>query len=576
MKQIRNFLLAALLMSGTGLWAQAIGDYGSNATNNAWNTATNWVVCTTIGTWDGATTATTAPLATTNIWIRAGHAVTLPGSGNCLCNNLYVEGTLVSANAVTSPRYVRIYGNSMVVNGTFGSATDGLGLQLYGGSTQALTVSGSATVNFSRIQPQTAAAITFDANAQFNYGGSSGTGSTGLYANNFDYTVTINQGKTVTLADNSYFAVHGSSGSSAGASSLTFNINGTLYGSGANSCINFNTAIGKTAVVNIGATGELKSMAPIRIHYLNQGTTTVNIADGGKITSLAGGSLLIPKATITNNGIISVTGSNADSIGATTVSSTGSICINKTSSNLAFAGNSTSNGALTFTSGTVSLGNNNLTIGSTGSISGTSGSSYIITNGTGKLIQSVTAATPKLFPIGASSTSYDPVVLTPTDATDVSVNIGTTLPATAPANYTYNSKVWNIIPVTPSSTVVTLTPSSAISTAISDIVAQYVTDSYVNSVATKSNNAYTATFTTFSPFVTGTTDLGTALAQTTITGVTFDGQTIHNASNIDLQVFDSAGRKVISSSKDINMASNTRGVYLVKSKSGIIKIVLAK
>ena len=254
MRKIRHFLLVILLMSGTGLWAQAIGDYGSAATNNAWNTASNWVVCVTNGTWDGATTATVAPLVTTNIWIRSGHTITLPASGNCLCNNLYVDGTLVSASVVTSPRYVRLYGNSMIVNGAFGSSTDGLGVQLYGGATQALTISGTATIYFSRIQPQTAAAVTFDANAQFDYGGSSGTGSTGLYANNLDYIITINQGKTVTLADNSYFAVHGSSGSSAGTANLTLNINGTLNGSGANSTINLNSSSAKTVLVNIGAT----------------------------------------------------------------------------------------------------------------------------------------------------------------------------------------------------------------------------------------------------------------------------------------------------------------------------------
>lgn len=576
MKKIRLFLFVVLLMSVTGLWAQAVGDYGSNATNNAWNTASNWLVCISSGTWDGATTATVAPLATTNIWIRSGHTVTLPAGGNCLCNNLYVDGILVSANAVTSPRYVRIYGNSLIVNGTFGSATDGLGLQLYGGATQTLTVSGTATIYFSRIQPQTAAAVTFDANAQFDYGGSSGTGSTGLYANNFDFIITINEGKTVTLADNSYFAVHSSSGSSAGASNLTLYLNGTLNGSGANSAINFNAASGKTVVVNIGSKGEIKSIAPIRVNYLNAATTTINIASGGKISGLAGSSVLLSKATITNNGIISVAGSNPDSIGATIVSSTGSILVNKTSSNLAFAGTSTLNSALTFTSGTASLGANNLTVGSTGSISGSSSTSYIITNGTGKLIQSAAAATPKLFPIGASSISYDPVILTPTNATDVAVNVGTTLPATAPSGFNYNAKVWDITPVIPSSTSITLTPSTAVATSVADCMGHYINSAYVNVNVSRTGNSYTAIFDTFSPFVTGTTDLGTALSQTKIDGVSFDGQTVLNPTHQSLNIYDVTGRLVTRSTGNINMSSKQKGIYIIQGKNAVLKISMVK
>ena len=575
MKKLFAFLmLITLSMSGTGLWAQAVGDYGSNATNNAWNTAGNWVVCVSAGTWDGATTATAAPLATTNVWIRSGHTVTLPGSGNCLCNNLYVEGALVSASAITSPRYARVYGNSLIVNGTFGSSTDGLGIQLYGGATQALTISGAGAIYFSRIQPQTAAAVTFDANVQFDYAGSGGTGSTSLYANNFDYSITINEGKTVTLSDNSYFAIHGSSGSTAGSSNLTLNINGTLNGSGANSAINLNSVSGKTVVVNIGSNGELKSIAPIRINYLNAATSTINIAAGGKISGLAGGSVLLSKATVTNNGIISVAGANADSIGATTVGSTGSIVLNKTAGNVAVCSPSTINGSLTLTSGKLVLGANDLTVGATGSILSATDANYIVTNGTGKLIQNVGASTAKLFPIGASTTSYDPVSLTPTTATDVAVNVGTTLPATAPSGFNYNAKVWDITPTTASSTSITLTPSTAIATSVADCIGHYINSAYVNVNVSRTGNSYTATFDTFSPFVTGTTDLGTALSQTQTLGVTFDGQIIHNPNNVDLQVFDITGRRVLSSAKDIDMRAGSKGIYVVKSANQTLKIAL--
>jgi hypothetical protein len=231
----------------------------------------------------------------------------------------------------------------------------------------------------------------------------------------------------------------------------------------------------------------------------------------------------------------------------------------------------TANGVLSLTSGTLSLGANNLTVGS---ITGGSATNYIVTNGTGTLTQPIVAAGTVLFPIGASTASYDPATLTPTTATNVAVNVGTTLPAVAPADYSYNAKVWNITPTAPSSTTVTLTPSVAVSTIAGDVIGQYISGSYVNTPASRTGTGYSATFTTFAPFVTGTTDLGTSVSQTKIAVVYFDGQTIHNETYLNLRVYDVAGRMMVSSVKNINMSSSPKGVYVVKSNSDSMKIVL--
>ena len=74
--------------------------------------------------------------------------------------------------------------------------------------------------------------------------------------------------------------------------------------------------------------------------------------------------------------------------------------------------------------------------------------------------------------------------------------------------------------------------------------------------------------------VTGTTDVSTSVSQTTIKGVTFDGITIQNVAGLDLKVFDTTGRLVVSSNKNITMSSNSKGIYFVKSNSGVLKIVL--
>ncbi len=76
------------------------------------------------------------------------------------------------------------------------------------------------------------------------------------------------------------------------------------------------------------------------------------------------------------------------------------------------------NGNLILTSGTLSLGSNNLTIASTKTITGASSSNYIVTNGTGYLIQQVPATSTNVtFPVGTSS-AYNPVILNNGGTTD--------------------------------------------------------------------------------------------------------------------------------------------------------------
>ena len=214
---------------------------------------------------------------------------------------------------------------------------------------------------------------------------------------------------------------------------------------------------------------------------------------------------------------------------------------------------------------------NSILVGADPAVSG-----YIITDGTGSVNQPVLNDGTGLYPVGTSSSSYDPATLTPIAPVNMSVKVGTTLPADAPANYIYAAKVWDITAETPVSTVVNLTPSNPVTTAVSDVIAHYESGNYTNVAATRVGNTYTATFTSFSPFVTGTMDSGDKVSQTKIDGVYFDGKTIHNQAKLDLQVFDSAGRLMIKSNKDINMDSNPNGIYIVKSSNGTLKIALNK
>jgi len=43
---------------------------------------------------------------------------------------------------------------------------------------------------------------------------------------------------------------------------------------------------------------------------------------------------------------------------------------------------------------------------------------------------------------------------------------------------------------------------------------------------------------------------------------------------LDLQVFDTTGRLMVRSNRNINMGNNAKGIYIISSTSGILKIVL--
>ena len=64
--------------------------------------------------------------------------------------------------------------------------------------------------------------------------------------------------------------------------------------------------------------------------------------------------------------------------------------------------------------------------------------------------------------------------------------------------------------------------------------------------------------------------------QNKIAGVYFDGQIIHNDEKLNLIVLDVTGRMISNSQTDINMSSKVNGIYIVKSKVGVFKIVLNK
>lgn len=87
-------------------------------------------------------------------------------------------------------------------------------------------------------------------------------------------------------------------------------------------------------------------------------------------------------------------------------------------SNVTLTGNAKVSGDLLFTNGDIVVGNNNLTIGNAGTITNATNAKFVVTNGTGILVKAALGNTAFNFPIGNSTTSYDPVSITNSGTAD--------------------------------------------------------------------------------------------------------------------------------------------------------------
>lgn len=124
-------------------------------------------------------------------------------------------------------------------------------------------------------------------------------------------------------------------------------------------------------------------------------------------------------AMATGTGTLYLNGTGAQAITSTAGSAFHNLTVNKVSALVTMAADGTVNNTLRLTSGKISLGNNNLTIGNAGSIMEASATNYIIAEANGSLIQQVNNNTTKTFPVGLSS-NYIPasIGLSPGSVTD--------------------------------------------------------------------------------------------------------------------------------------------------------------
>jgi len=590
-----------------------ISSTGANSLGSSWAVGSSWNGGVVPGPGD-------------NVTIASGDKINVASSQSCYNLTINSGGTVYNNTALpATPLYLTVYGTSLVCNGTLGDKTiDGLSDGALGiNFNNNLTISGSGLLRPARIRPNAGVSnltLTIDADMQILYNGTSGTGGAALYTDNGgdNITVIVNTGRILSFASGSNFNSNALSATN-GAASTTITINGivnvnsnanfsmpiasgktyTLNVNGALNIGNFNATSstgGGVPTVNVGPAG---SISVSGIADFSNTSLSAYVGGTGSFTLNSGGTINIAAATglepaagpirtttrnFSTSANYSYLGIGAQVTGSELPATVNNLTINN-ATGVTLSNATTVNGALTFTTGTLSLGTNNLTLGTIGSISGASATSFIVTNNNGKLVQSVAAGTAKVFPIGVSVTSYDPVTLTPTNATNFSANVYTTLPSVAPSNYSYNEKVWDLTPVTPSSTVVSLTPSIETASGANTVIGHYVVNQYENIFATYAAGNYSATFNSFSPFVTGKTDLSTAVNELNINALSVysdDNQLIIKGLNpgdiISIYALNGIQMKSLVAQSNQCAVNLSQGVYFVKIKSSkdsnVFKVML--
>lgn len=291
----------------------------------------NWSATSTWSTTRGGASGAAVPSSSDTVIIPSPYTVTVASSpANCYNLNIETGATLKGNTALptSSIVYVRVYGPSVIINGTWGVATgDNLSMELYGSP----TISGSGSKYFARIRPGSSQAnktCTIDCDLTAFYNGSSGSGGTAIYTDNNGAndgtTITLNAGRTLTFGTGAYFGTS-SSGSSDGSSSGTINIYGTVN-MGSSATINLSVASGKTSNFNVYSTGIVNLGGNLYAPSTSAGTINVSVAAGGKIVG-GTGSINIGKATLSLNGTVdfNTAGTSTRTLGTATVSSTGKL-----------------------------------------------------------------------------------------------------------------------------------------------------------------------------------------------------------------------------------------------------------
>jgi hypothetical protein len=380
------------------------------------------------------------------------------------------------------------------------------------GNTTGITAFATSSVNFN-------GDIEWNCPLQTSTGTSASASLSSLGGNQFGGTFTMKAGFLLfqgTLNGTSYFTNINVQGGTLAfrTSSSTVNtlaINGNIDVSGGTFVFNadyFSSGNGLTTTVggNITQTGGTIDVA-------SQGTGNGNVSLKGNLNQTAG---TITKSGSSTLSTIAFTGTATQSatLAGTITGSNLAFVINNASNNVNLLSNATLPYRLQCTSGSMILGNNNLTV--TEKVLGTRTSGGVVTNGTGSLtLKNVDAGlNGKNFPVRFSNTSHDPVFITNTTGmADFTVRVSNVVTPSANLNFlNLRGRQWEITSTSTSANLEFEPDPAAGAPPAAGMrsIARYNGSAWVQSAAVDGANngyPYSADFTVFTSFVVGATSV---------------------------------------------------------------------
>ena len=317
-----------------------------------------------------------------------GGDITIEGGGTLTVSSgaTFVAGSNQIFQTGSGTANVIINGKFQTTNaGGFSGAASGSILT----SNLSITVGSASTVEYNKTGAQTI--------SPFNYANLSISGNRNF--NNITLasgTIGVSGTLSITATKVTSYITTGSTvdfnGSGAQSIPVAFNYDGLSISNGGNKSLAGSVSVTATLTLNAGAL------------VIGNNTLTIN-----------GGGISVSAGTLTGGSNSNMTFSGTGTTTTLPTVSIKNLIMNRTNA-ISLGGALTITGTLTLTNGKIQLSSSDLTMAVASSISGASASSYIVTNGTGRLKMSVGLSS-VVFPIGAAT--YLPLTLVSNSGTIV-------------------------------------------------------------------------------------------------------------------------------------------------------------
>lgn len=281
-------LVAVLMWFSFSGQAQSLNDYGTIATGN-------YIDVNIWRQWDGAGWNIVPPSypssPTANVFIRAGHTVTVPAPGPYSTGNLTVEaGAKLFTNNTTTNIYITVWGANITCNGEIGNGAvyDGIGFNIDGPS---CTVTGSGTFTACRIRKRSTlnASTTFTVATNITLRWDQGS-NTQFYndipSGAANFNLTIQSGCTLNCEGSpgnpGNFSMDGITGVSAASAGGQISVFGSLIIPGIMYATTNNTTTANQINLVVGNGGLLR-VAQINSPASGTGLSRITVQNGGKL-----------------------------------------------------------------------------------------------------------------------------------------------------------------------------------------------------------------------------------------------------------------------------------------------------